>query len=127
MKDHIIPIEMQGTEVILPEFTDIKLTIRIPQKSGPPNEWNASGFTVAEYLEDAAPEDIHAVLYGDRLRKLFNDADTTVTRDGTIKFDINEAPVKRQIKALVKHQSKKKGFIGGLTSFSIKNTTLCQM
>lgn len=81
LKDHIIPIEMQGTEVTLPEFTDIKLTIRIPQRSGSPSVWNASGFTVAEYLEDAAPEDIHVVLYGDRLRKLFNDADTTVTCD----------------------------------------------
>ncbi|KAL4889313.1 AAA domain-containing protein [Aspergillus ambiguus] len=109
LKDDIVPYEMRGSEVILPEYTDVKLTIRIPQKSGPPSEWNASGFTVTGYHEDASPEDIHIVLYGDRFGKLLKDADTTVTHPGMIKFDINEAPVKRQINALVKLHSKENG------------------
>jgi hypothetical protein len=45
----------------LPEDTNVKLAMGIPQKSGPPNEWKPSGFTVAGYVEDAAAEDIQVV------------------------------------------------------------------
>lgn len=33
----------------LPEFTDFKLTVKVPQTSGPVSDWTATGFTLAEY------------------------------------------------------------------------------
>lgn len=110
LKDDTLPTEMQGSDVVLPEFTDAQLTIRVPRRSGPLTELKATGFTIPKYLEDESSEDIQMVLYGQRLGMLFReDADAPIRHPGFVKFDINEAPIKRQINALAKLKSNENG------------------
>lgn len=49
IKDNLLPTEICGTEIILPEFTDMKLTVEVPQTLDPTADYIVSGFTLAEY------------------------------------------------------------------------------
>lgn len=40
----------------------MKLTVKVPQTSGPASDWKVSGFTLAEYLWN----DINAIKYWER-------------------------------------------------------------
>ena len=103
-KEDLLPPEMKGMELILPEFTEVEVIVRVPKRSGPAMEWNGSGFTVPGYIEDEDPSAIQIVLYGPRLGKLLNtDQDSaSVEHPGSLKFDINKAPIRRSINALAK-------------------------
>ena len=71
----------------MPEFRDVKLTIKVPQTSGPISNWKGeSGFTVAEYTENISPDELNVVLYGDRIGKLLKDRAFTGERSGHHQF-----------------------------------------
>ncbi|KAF5866133.1 hypothetical protein ETB97_000667 [Aspergillus alliaceus] len=97
-KEDLLPPELKGMDVILPEFTEVQVIVRVHKGSGsgPATEWTASGFTVPEYIENEAPGAIQIVLYGARLGKLLN------TDEDNASFEINKAPIKRSINALAK-------------------------
>ena len=56
IKDNLLPTEIRGTEILLPEYTDVKLIVKVPQVTGPAVEWKISGFTVTEYTENLLPD-----------------------------------------------------------------------
>ncbi|GES63505.1 hypothetical protein ATEIFO6365_0007019200 [Aspergillus terreus] len=97
--------EPRASRVILPEYTNVKLTMGIPQKSGPPNEWKPR----------------------DRLSKLINEEEATVMHEGSVNFEINEAPVKRQVNALVKVQSNENGTLLYGIDHSVVNAALARL
>ncbi|KAE8423790.1 AAA domain-containing protein [Aspergillus pseudocaelatus] len=103
-KEDLLPPEMKGMELILPEFTEVEVIVRVPQGSGPTMEWKGSGFTVPGYIEDEDPSAIQILLYGPRLGKLLNtDQDSAIVEHPvSLKFEINKAPIRRSINALAK-------------------------
>ncbi|OJI80648.1 hypothetical protein ASPTUDRAFT_937671 [Aspergillus tubingensis CBS 134.48] len=70
IKDNLLPTEIRGTEILLPEYTDVKLIVKVPQVTGPAVEWKISGFTVTEYTKNLLPDKLNIVLYGGRISKL---------------------------------------------------------
>ncbi|KAK1139333.1 hypothetical protein N8T08_001104 [Aspergillus melleus] len=103
-KEDLLPPELKGMDVVLPQFTEVQVIVRVHKGSGPATEWTASGFTVPEYIENEAPGAIQIVLHGARLGKLLNtnEDNASVQLPGTLKFEINKAPIKRSINALAK-------------------------
>lgn len=76
IKDNLLPTEIRGTEILLPEYTDMKLIDKVPQVTGPAVEWKISGFTVTEYTENLLPDKLNIVLYGGRTSKLLKEEST---------------------------------------------------
>lgn len=72
-----------------------------------------SGLNMAGYFEDDSPDELNVFFYSDRIGKLLKE-DSTVDYKGLMKFEINEAPVKRQINALEKLRLGENGVTGGL-------------
>jgi hypothetical protein len=110
-REYLLPPDMKGMEVILPEFTEVQVVVRVPNCAGPSAEWKASGFTVPGYVEDEATGAIQIVLDGPRLGKLLNtnQDNVSVEHPGTLQFDINRAPIKRYINALAKLKDNENG------------------
>ncbi|PLN79971.1 hypothetical protein BDW42DRAFT_194831 [Aspergillus taichungensis] len=93
-EEDLLPPELKGMDIILPEFTEVQVIVRVHKGSGSGSatELTASGFTVPGYIEDEATGTLRIVLYGAHFGKLSNtdEDNASVQLPGTLKFEINE-------------------------------------